>query len=113
MSASASAASVFAAAAEHLFIQLKNAPRGNRKRTNFCVKQPWQDAGRQGGVEAEDGEEERGRVRKLIERDAEARLGAMAVHAMRRFGAGAGPVLDAWRRRYPDRPLLSVVAGGL
>lgn len=76
------------------------------------MKQSLQDAGGQGGVEAEEGEEEWGRARKLIERDAEARLGAMAVHAMQRFGAGAGPVLDEWTRRYPDRPLLSIVAGG-
>ena len=72
-----------------------------------------QDAGGHGEDGAGDGKEECGRARKLIERDAEARLGAMVMHAMQRFGAEATPVLDEWRRRYPDRPLLSVVAGGL
>lgn len=52
------------------------------------------------------------RALKLIERDAEARLAAIAMHAMRSFGAWAAPVLDEWRRRYPDRPLLGALAGG-
>lgn len=47
---------------------------------------------------------------ELIRSDAEARLGAMVVHAMSRFGGDASPVLAEWRARYPGRPLLQLLA---
>lgn len=56
--------------------------------------------------------EQQRRGRDMIARDIEARLGAMGVHAMGRFGAGAAPVLDEWRKRFPDRPLLFALGGG-
>eukprot|EP00903_Cladosiphon_okamuranus_P010619 g10042.t1 len=56
--------------------------------------------------------EQRRRGNDMIARDIEARLGAMGVHAMSRFGAGAAPVLDEWRKRFPDRPLLLSLTGG-
>ncbi|CAM9972152.1 unnamed protein product [Ectocarpus sp. 8 AP-2014] len=67
------------------------------------------------GDDGPDGDERRWQQREdelMIARDVEARLGAMAVHAMSRFGEGAAPVLDEWKRRFPDRPLLFVLGGG-
>ncbi|CAM9942030.1 unnamed protein product [Ascophyllum nodosum] len=58
-----------------------------------------------------DGDGQRRWSRELISRDVEARLGALAVHAMKSFGGGAAPVLDIWRGRYPDRALLRVLGG--
>lgn len=60
----------------------------------------------------EHGCERQRRGRDMIARDIEARLGAMGVHAMSRFGAGAAPVLDEWTKRFPDRPLLFALGGG-
>lgn len=48
----------------------------------------------------------------MVARDVEARLGAMAVLAMSRFGSGAAPVFEEYRRRFPDRPLLFALGGG-
>lgn len=47
----------------------------------------------------------------MVARDIEARLGAMGVQAMSRFGGGASPVLDEWRKRFPDKPLLLPLRG--
>ena len=47
----------------------------------------------------------------MVARDIEARLGAMGVQAMSRFGGGAAPVLDEWKKRFPDRPLLFSLGG--
>ncbi|CAM9603134.1 unnamed protein product [Ectocarpus sp. 12 AP-2014] len=66
------------------------------------------------GDDGADGDERRWQQRVeelMIASDVEARLGAMAVHAMSRFGEGAAPVLDEWKRRFPDRPLLFVLGG--
>lgn len=54
--------------------------------------------------------ERRRRAADMVARDVEARLGAMAVHAMGRFGAAAAPVLAERRKRFPDRPLLFALA---
>lgn len=47
----------------------------------------------------------------MIKRDVEARITAVAVHAMSHFGAGAAPVLDEFRKLFPDRPLLFALGG--
>lgn len=60
-------------------------------------------------AEAEDSPQKRGS--ELVRRDAKARLAAMAVHAMSRFGGEAAPVLAEWKNRYPDRPLFEALAG--
>ncbi|CAM9313989.1 unnamed protein product, partial [Hapterophycus canaliculatus] len=57
-------------------------------------------------------DERRRRGHEMVARDLEARLGAMAVLAMSRFGSGAAPVLEEYRRRFPDRPLLLALGGG-
>ncbi|CAM9450282.1 unnamed protein product [Ectocarpus sp. 13 AM-2016] len=66
------------------------------------------------GDDGADGDERRWQQREeepMIASDVEARLGAMAVHAMSRFGEGAAPVLHEWKSRFPDRPLLFVLGG--
>ena len=56
--------------------------------------------------------EQRRRGRDMVARDIEARLGAMGVQAISSFGARAAPVLDEWKKRFPDRPLLFSLGGG-
>lgn len=74
------------------------------------VSHNGRDHGHDGG-DGPDGDERWQREERMIARDVEARLGAMAVHAMSRFGEGAAPVLDEWKRRFLDRPLLFVLGG--
>lgn len=59
-------------------------------------------------VETEDSQQKRGS--ELVRSDAKARLAAMAVHAMSRFGGEATPVLSEWKNRYPDRPIFEALA---
>eukprot|EP00752_Nemacystus_decipiens_P002571 g2409.t1 len=74
---------------------------------NSCnnVGDPYQDEGGDG-----EGEQHR-RGRDMVSRDIEARIGAMGVQAMSRFGAGAAPVLNEWNKCFPDRPLLFSLGG--
>lgn len=68
------------------------------------------DSHQDGGGDHEYEQQRRGR--DMVARDVEARLGAMGVQAMSRFGAGAAPVLDEWKKHFPDKPLLFSLGGG-